>query len=178
MKIEGGQGEDVAGVDVPFERAAERGADRHGHADAVGERTRDDQLRRLDALRTASPEDRRGPAWGHDVRGFLADLTGHALLHSDQQYRMQTPRSRIECEAESVAFCILHHFGLDVGEVAFGYLAHWGDGGNALTELLESGERIRSAAHQVIAWIEEQYVDVVAVGAEEPIQAWTEPVLA
>lgn len=108
----------------------------------------------------------------------LAHELGHALLHSDQQYRMQTPRSRIECEAESVAFCILHHFGLDVGEVAFGYLAHWGDGGNALTELLESGERIRSAAHQVIAWIEEQYVDAVADGAEAPIQAWTELVSA
>jgi hypothetical protein len=108
----------------------------------------------------------------------LAHELGHALLHSDQQYRMQTPRSRIECEAESVAFCILHHFGLDVGEIAFGYLAHWGDGENALTELLESGERIRSVAHQVIAWIEEQYVDVVADGVDQPIQEWTELVPA
>ena len=72
-------------------------------------------------------------------------------------------RSRIECEAESVSFCIMHHFGLDVGEVAFGYLAHWGDGENALTELLECGERIRGAAHQVIAWIDEQYAEVVLV---------------
>jgi hypothetical protein len=108
----------------------------------------------------------------------LAHELGHALLHSDQQYRMQTPRSRIECEAESVAFCILHHFGLDVGEVAFGYLAHWGDGENALTDLLESGERIRTVAHQVIAWVEEQYVDVVTDGIEQPIQGWTELVPA
>ena len=87
----------------------------------------------------------------------LAHELAHALLHSDKDYRAHTPRSRIECEAESVSFCIMHHFGLDVGEVAFGYLAHWGDGENALTELLECGERIRDAAHQVIAWIDEQY---------------------
>lgn len=50
----------------------------------------------------------------------------------------------------------MHHFGLDVGEVAFGYLAHWGDGENALVELMECGARIRDAAHQVITWIDEQ----------------------
>lgn len=93
----------------------------------------------------------------------LAHELAHALLHSGKDYRAHTPRSRIECEAESVSFCIMHHYGLDVGEVAFGYLAHWGDGENALTELLECGERIRDAAHQVIAWIDEQYADVVPV---------------
>lgn len=90
----------------------------------------------------------------------LAHELAHALLHSDKDYRAHTLRSRIECEAESVAFCILHHFGLDVGEVAFGYLAHWGDGENALTELLECGERIRDASHQVIAWVDEQYSEL------------------
>jgi hypothetical protein len=90
----------------------------------------------------------------------LAHELAHALLHSDKDYRAHTPRSRIECEAESVSFCIMHHFGLDVGEVAFGYLAHWGDGENALVELIECGARIRDAAHQVIAWIDEKYVEI------------------
>jgi hypothetical protein len=93
----------------------------------------------------------------------LAHELGHALLHSDQQYRMQTPRSRIECEAESVSYCIMHHFGLDVGEVAFGYLAHWGDGENTLVELMECGARIRDAAHQVITWIDEQYAGSIPI---------------
>lgn len=95
----------------------------------------------------------------------LAHELAHALLHSDQDYRAHTPRSRIECEAESVAFCILHHFGLDVGEVAFGYLAHWGDGENALKELMACGGRIRDAAHQVIAWVDEQYEGAVPLVA-------------
>jgi hypothetical protein len=34
-------------------------------------------IRRLDALRTASPEARRRPTWTHDVRVFLEDLSGH-----------------------------------------------------------------------------------------------------
>jgi hypothetical protein len=93
----------------------------------------------------------------------LAHELAHALLHSDKDYRAHTPRSRIECEAESVSFCVMHHFGLDVGEVAFGYLAHWGDGENALVELMECGVRIRDAAHQVIAWIDEQYVEAIPV---------------
>ena len=62
-----------------------------------------------------------------ELRGVMAHELAHALLHSDQEYRMHNPRSRIECEAESVSYCIMHHFGLDVGEVAFGYLEHWGD---------------------------------------------------
>ena len=90
----------------------------------------------------------------------LAHELAHALLHSDKDYRAHIPRSHIECEAESVSFCVMHHFGLDVGDVAFGYLAHWGDGENALVELMESGARIRDAAHQVIAWIDEKYVEV------------------
>ena len=88
----------------------------------------------------------------------LAHELGHALLHSDKEYRSHTPRSRIECEAESVAYCILYHFGLEVGEVAFGYLALWGNGADALKELMDCGVRIREAAHQVIAWIEEHEV--------------------
>lgn len=40
-------------------------------------------LGRLDALRHASPEDRRRPAWGTDVRAFLADLEGHEARETD-----------------------------------------------------------------------------------------------
>ena len=68
----------------------------------------------------------------------------------------------------------MHHFGLDVGEVAFGYLAHRGAGGNALTDLLESGERIRDVAHRVIAWVEERHGEALAAG----MSSEAEPMLA
>jgi hypothetical protein len=40
-------------------------------------------LLRLDALRRASPEGRRGPGWGRDVRSFLDDLAGHEEKETD-----------------------------------------------------------------------------------------------
>jgi hypothetical protein len=40
-------------------------------------------IRRLDTLRSASPEARRGPTWGRDVRAFLADLHGHEQRETD-----------------------------------------------------------------------------------------------
>jgi hypothetical protein len=40
-------------------------------------------IRQLDSLRTASPEDRRGPTWSREVRAFIADLTGHEERETD-----------------------------------------------------------------------------------------------
>ena len=40
-------------------------------------------IRRLDSLRGASPEARRGPTWTHDVRVFLDDLSGHEERETD-----------------------------------------------------------------------------------------------
>jgi hemerythrin-like domain-containing protein len=40
-------------------------------------------IRRLDALRTASPEARRGPTWVRDVRALLADLARHEARESE-----------------------------------------------------------------------------------------------
>ena len=40
-------------------------------------------IRRLDVLRTSSPEARRRPTWIHDVRVFLRDLAGHEERETD-----------------------------------------------------------------------------------------------
>jgi len=40
-------------------------------------------LHRLDRLRSANPVDRRGEAWGREVRAFLADLRGHEARETD-----------------------------------------------------------------------------------------------
>jgi hypothetical protein len=40
-------------------------------------------IRRLDSLRTASPESRRGPTWAREVRTFLADVAGHEERETD-----------------------------------------------------------------------------------------------
>ena len=40
-------------------------------------------IRRLDALRAASPEARRGPMWTHDVRVFLDEVSTHEERETD-----------------------------------------------------------------------------------------------
>jgi len=42
-----------------------------------------DLIRRLDSLRGASPEARRGPTWARDVRALLADLARHEAREAD-----------------------------------------------------------------------------------------------
>jgi hypothetical protein len=82
--------------------------------------------------------------------------TAHGLLHSAAEYRQHTPASVMELEAESVAFIVLDHFGLDAGDYSFGYLASWSDGSpEALKAVKENGNRIANTAKAIIQWLEE-----------------------
>jgi antirestriction protein ArdC len=87
----------------------------------------------------------------------LAHELGHALMHGEKEYRLHNGKSQIELEAESVAFMVLHHFGLDSGHYSFAYVLNWSGGSEeAIAQLKVSGQRIQSAAHQVINWVESQ----------------------
>ncbi len=92
----------------------------------------------------------------HQCKTFAHEL-GHALMHSEQDYRQHTSKSQLELEAESVAFIVLNHFGLDSGGYSFAYVAHWSGGAEAAIALIQdSGRRIQGATHQIIDWIETQ----------------------
>ena len=87
----------------------------------------------------------------------LAHEIGHSLLHSRSQYNDHIPRSQAELEAESVAFIVLHHFGIDSSDYSFPYVAGWQQGEDALENLRQSGMLIQKAANQVIDWIETNF---------------------
>lgn len=57
-------------------------------------------------------------------------------------------RSLREVEAESVAYVVCQHFGLDTGEYSFGYVAGWSQdrelGGTAAVPLHHPGHRRRA----------------------------------
>jgi IrrE N-terminal-like domain len=55
----------------------------------------------------------------------LAHELGHALLHCGENYTGHDAKSVMELEAESVAFVVLQHFGVDSGDYSFGYISHW-----------------------------------------------------
>ena len=60
----------------------------------------------------------------------------------------------MELEAESVAFIVLDHFGLDSGDYSFGYVASWQTDKDAIAQLQKVGQRIQGAAKQIIDTLE------------------------
>ena len=83
----------------------------------------------------------------------------HSKLHAidpeapaiDQADR---PDSRTrEVQAESVAYAVCQHYGLDTSDYSFGYVAGWSSGKD-LKELKASLETIRATAHELITTID------------------------
>ena len=81
----------------------------------------------------------------------------HAKLHAiDPNDPEQTnrPDSRTrEVQAESVAYAVCQHYGLDTSDYSFGYVAGWSSGKD-LKELRASLETIRATAHELITTID------------------------
>ena len=89
----------------------------------------------------------------------LAHELGHALLHPEAEYRGHGKASMKELEADSVAYCVLQHFGLDSSESSFGYIAGWNRSSEkAIAQLQESGARIMEATHTIVEWIESKSI--------------------
>lgn len=83
---------------------------------------------------------------------------GHEIAHSFLHRDLETyvaHRADCELEAESVAFVVLHHAGLDAGSYSFGYLASWQGGDEkAIKALKTCATRIQQTAKSIIQGIE------------------------
>ncbi len=88
----------------------------------------------------------------------LAHELGHALLHCGENYTGHDAKSAMELEAESVAFIVLQHFGVDSGDYSFGYISHWVASGDdmepVIAQLKQSGVRIQKATNEIISTID------------------------
>lgn len=77
----------------------------------------------------------------------------HARLHdidlTAEQEQARPDRRTREVEAESVAYTVCQHYGLDTSEYSFGYVAGWSSD-KELTELKASLETIRKTAAEII----------------------------
>lgn len=72
----------------------------------------------------------------------------HAVLHPDGY--AGTPRPQAELEAESVAYIVCQHLGLDSAETSFGYVAHWGRGTDSAAAITASATAIRRGAARIL----------------------------
>ena len=81
----------------------------------------------------------------------------HSRLHDKEvNQSMDIPvkdRNTKEVEAESVAFTVCQHFGIDTSDYSFGYIAGWSSGRN-MKELKSSLDTIRKTASELITGIE------------------------
>ncbi|SFE36118.1 antirestriction protein ArdA [Peptostreptococcus sp. D1] len=84
----------------------------------------------------------------------------HATLHDIDRDAPERPDRRTrEVEAESVAYAVCQHYGLDTSDYSFGYVAGWSSG-RELAELKGSLETIRSTAANLIDTIDGHFAQL------------------
>ena len=89
----------------------------------------------------------------------------HAKLHAidpeaPAMEQTDRPDSRTrEVQAESVAYAVCQHYGLDTSDYSFGYVAGWSSG-KELKELKASLETIRATAHELITTIDSRLAEL------------------
>ncbi len=86
--------------------------------------------------------------------------TAHSMLHNKEVNKEDIlapakDRNTKEVEAESIAFTVCNHFGIDTSDYSFGYIAGWSSGKD-MKELKSSLDTIRRTSSELITGIEEQ----------------------
>lgn len=96
------------------------------------------------------------------VKTTIHEMT-HAKLHNKEaQADSKQSKNSKEIEAESVAYTVCKHYGIETGEdYSFGYVATWSKG-KELPELKESLNKIRETAAEIIAKIDEKVAELQA----------------
>lgn len=115
----------------------------------------------------------------------------HARLHDidrgKEQGEDEPPRAdrrTREVEAESVAYTVCQHYGLDTSDYSFGYVAGW-SADRELTELKASLETIRATAAELITEIDSHFAELTqdreqtVTHEQQPgFEEWSEPATA
>lgn len=90
----------------------------------------------------------------------------HATLHdidvqavTPEQMAARPDRRTREVQAESIAYVVCKHYGLDTGDYSFGYVAGWSDG-KEMTELQSSLTTIQKTAKKLIEQIDETFLEL------------------
>ena len=121
----------------------------------------DDNMSELQTLKTAI----------HEI--------AHAKLHdidlnAPKEEKKNHPNQRTrEVEAESIAYTVCQHYGLDTSDYSFGYVAGWSSG-KELSELKGSLETIRLAASELIDSIDGHFKELQRARENELSEKETE----
>ena len=94
----------------------------------------------------------------------------HQKLHAIENHGPKQTRGSKEVEAESVAYTVCQHYGIDTSDYSFTYVAGWSEG-KEMPELKASLDTIRRAASEMITAIDEKVEELVAQKTQEQIAA-------
>ena len=86
----------------------------------------------------------------------------HATLHNKEAQNADNDkktRNQKECEAESVAYVVCQHYGVDTAEYSFPYVAGWSSD-KEVPELKASLDTIRRAASDLISKIDDRIAEL------------------
>lgn len=79
----------------------------------------------------------------------------HSDLHNVEKLEgISLKRSTAELQAESVAFVVASHYGLDTSEYSFGYLANWSEDPSGLSDLEAQIKIVQKEANSLIGRID------------------------
>ena len=95
----------------------------------------------------------------------------------DQYYKNMSIKPQMETltfEAESVAYAVCQHYGLDTSDYSFGYIAGWSSG-KELAELKGSLETIRSTAASLIDTIDGHFAEIQKAQDKEQTTEQAQP---
>ena len=148
----------------------------------------------MEALERVSPVPIRYEGMEGDRKGYFIDLnhpisikegmsetqtakTGvhevaHAKLHAkeiEKETGISKDRETKEIEAESIAYTVCQHFGIDTSDYSFGYIAGWSSG-KEMPELKSSLDTIRRTSSELIKGIEAQLLEIEKERAAEQSQ--------
>ena len=138
----------------------------------------------MEALSRVSPVPIRYEEMEGDRKGYFIDLSrpiaikegmseaqtaktgvhevAHAKLHAreiEHETGFDKDRETKEVEAESVAYTVCQHFGIDTSDYSFGYIAGWSSG-KEMPELKSSLDTIRRTSSELIKGIEAQLLEI------------------
>lgn len=104
------------------------------------------------------------------LKTFIHEIA-HSMLHGKEGEEHYIDRSTKEVQAESVAYTVCQHYGLDTSDYSFGYIAGWSQT-KGLDELKDSLSVIHKTAQTIIDCVDKKVMEIQkGREAELPISA-------
>mgnify|MGYP002513750868 CR=1 FL=1 len=103
----------------------------------------------------------------HTIKTILHEMA-HSRLHKDGSFDKLSEAYKLqELQAESIAYVVSNHFGIDTGAYSFGYLASWSDDKKGLSDFESQLSIIQSEAKKIIDTVDAKLKKIKEKGTIE-----------